>query len=162
LPIRQVMRLTEHDATGFFLAGVYPPALKLMATWFQKGRGTALGILVGAIVVGQATPHLVNALGGLDWRIVIHVTSVLTLAGGLLTTSRCRGTGFSQARLPGTSSPPARRGRSSDKVDPASGVNCPRLRQLHRRFSNESELCIEAHGFGRSLPSGRARNRRQA
>ncbi|HRP98282.1 MAG TPA: MFS transporter [Rhodocyclaceae bacterium] len=72
-------------ATGFFLAGVYPPALKLMATWFQKGRGTALGILVGAIVVGQATPHLVNALGGLDWRIVIHVTSVLTLAGGLLT-----------------------------------------------------------------------------
>jgi sugar phosphate permease len=31
-------------ATGFFLAGVYPPALKLMSTWFRKGRGTALGI----------------------------------------------------------------------------------------------------------------------
>ena len=30
-------------ATGFFLAGVYPPALKLMATWFKKGRGVALG-----------------------------------------------------------------------------------------------------------------------
>lgn len=72
-------------ATGFFLAGVYPPALKLMATWFQRGRGTALGILVGAIVVGQALPHLINGLGGLDWRLVIYVSSALTLAGGLIT-----------------------------------------------------------------------------
>ncbi|MGH3031569.1 MAG: MFS transporter, partial [Gaiellaceae bacterium] len=46
-------------ATGFFLAGVYPPALKLMSTWFQRGRGT-------------------------DWRTVIVATSALTLAGGLL------------------------------------------------------------------------------
>jgi MFS family permease len=71
-------------ATGFFLAGVYPPALKLMATWFRKGRGNALGILVGAIIVGQAMPHLVNGLGGLDWRLVIYATSALTLAGGLI------------------------------------------------------------------------------
>ncbi|HWC32309.1 MAG TPA: MFS transporter, partial [Actinomycetota bacterium] len=46
-------------ATGFFLAGVYPPALKLMATWFRKGRGVALGVLVGALVVGHGMPHLV-------------------------------------------------------------------------------------------------------
>jgi MFS family permease len=72
-------------ATGFFLAGVYPPALKLMATWFQKDRGVALGILVGAIVLGQAMPHLINGLGGLDWRVVIYTTSALTLAGGFLT-----------------------------------------------------------------------------
>jgi MFS family permease len=71
-------------ATGFFLAGVYPPALKLMATWFQRDRGVALGILVGAIVLGQAMPHLINGLGGLDWRVVIYATSVLTLAGGLI------------------------------------------------------------------------------
>ena len=71
-------------ATGFFLAGVYPPALKLMATWFRRGRGTALGILVGALTLGSATPHLVNALGGLDWQTVVYATSVLTLAGGLL------------------------------------------------------------------------------
>ena len=70
--------------TGFFLAGVYPPALKLMATWFRRGRGTALGILVGALTVGSATPHLVNGLGGLDWRLVVYVTSALTLAGGLV------------------------------------------------------------------------------
>jgi MFS family permease len=71
-------------ATGFFLAGVYPPALKLMATWFRRGRGTALGILVGALTLGSATPHLVNALGGLDWRTVVYATSALTLAGGVV------------------------------------------------------------------------------
>ncbi len=71
-------------ATGFFLAGVYPPAFKLMSTWFRKGRGTALGILAGALVVGNAVPYLVNGLGGLDWRVVIYATSALTLAGGLV------------------------------------------------------------------------------
>jgi MFS family permease len=55
-----------------------------MSTWFRKGRGTALGILVGALTVGSATPHLVNGLGGLDWRMVIYTTSALTLAGGLI------------------------------------------------------------------------------
>ena len=70
--------------TGFFLAGVYPPALKLMATWFRRGRGTALGIVVGALTVGSAGPHLVNGLGGLDWQAVVLATSGLTLAGGIL------------------------------------------------------------------------------
>ena len=71
-------------ATGFFLAGVYPPALKLMATWFRRGRGLALGTIVGALTLGSALPHLVNGLGGLDWRTVIYATSGLTLAGGLV------------------------------------------------------------------------------
>jgi MFS family permease len=69
-------------ATGFFLVAVYPPALKLIATWFRQGRGNALGILVGAIVLGQAGPHLINGLGGLDWRTVIIASSLLTLIGG--------------------------------------------------------------------------------
>jgi MFS family permease len=72
-------------ATGFFLAGVYPPAFKLMSTWFRGGRGLALGILAAAIVVGNGLPHLVNGLGGLDARVVIYATSALTLAGGLIT-----------------------------------------------------------------------------
>ena len=71
-------------ATGFFLAGVYPPALKLMATWFRRGRGTALGVVVGALTLGSALPHLVNGLGGLDWHTVVLATSALTVAGGLL------------------------------------------------------------------------------
>ena len=71
-------------ATGFFLAGVYPPAFKLIATWYRAGRGTALGIAAGALAVGSAGPHLVNGLGGLDWRIVVLVTSALTVVGGLV------------------------------------------------------------------------------
>jgi MFS family permease len=71
-------------ATGFFLAGVYPPAFKLISTWFREGRGKALGILAGAITVGNAMPHLVNGLGGADWHMVIYVTSILTLVGGLI------------------------------------------------------------------------------
>jgi MFS family permease len=71
-------------ATGFFLAGVYPPAAKLISTWFRLRRGTALGITVGALTLGSAAPHLVNALGGLDWQVVIVATSVLTLVGGVI------------------------------------------------------------------------------
>ena len=70
--------------TGVFLAGVYPPALKAMATWFRRGRGTALGIMVGALTLGSALPHLVNGLGGFQWQAVIVATSGLTVAGGLL------------------------------------------------------------------------------
>jgi len=76
--------ITLRFATGFFLAGVYPPALKLMSTWFREGRGIALGTLVGALTVGSAMPHLVNGLGGLDWHVVICTTSILTFAGGLI------------------------------------------------------------------------------
>jgi MFS family permease len=71
-------------ATGFFLAGVYPPAFKLMATWFRRGRGAALGTLAGAIALGSALPHLVNGVGGIGWRTVIVATSLLTAAGGAL------------------------------------------------------------------------------
>ncbi|MCQ9618306.1 MFS transporter [Paenalcaligenes niemegkensis] len=70
--------------TGFFLAIVYPPAMKLTATWFLKQRGVALGTLIAAITIGTATPHLVNALGGLAWEVVIVCTSIFALAGGVI------------------------------------------------------------------------------
>ena len=44
--------------TGVAMAGAYPPAMKIMATWFREGRGLAIGILVGALTVGSAAPHL--------------------------------------------------------------------------------------------------------
>ncbi|MFI0422855.1 MFS transporter [Spongiactinospora sp. 9N601] len=72
-------------ATGFFIAGVYPPSLKLISTWYRDGRGAAMGLLVGALTVSTGVPHLVNGLGGLNWRTVIVATSALTLAGGLIT-----------------------------------------------------------------------------
>jgi MFS family permease len=48
--------------TGFCLAGVYPPAMKMIATWFLTQRGLAIGTIVGALTVGKATPYLVNAI----------------------------------------------------------------------------------------------------
>lgn len=71
-------------ATGFFMAAVYPPAFKLISTWFRKGRGLALGTLAGALITGTALPHLVNFLGSVDWRDVIVATSALSAMGGLL------------------------------------------------------------------------------
>ena len=71
--------------TGVFLAGVYPAGLKVMAGWFRRGRGTALGILVGALTVGSASPHLVRGIG-LDWQGVVIAASSLAVLAGLMMT----------------------------------------------------------------------------
>lgn len=70
--------------TGMFLAGVYPPGMKIMASWFRRGRGMALGVLVGALTLGKASPYLVNGLGSTNWRQNILFISLLALAGGLV------------------------------------------------------------------------------
>ena len=70
--------------TGMFLAGVYPPGMKIMATWFQRSRGMALGVLVGALTLGKASPYLVNGLGSANWRQNIFFISLLAMAGGLI------------------------------------------------------------------------------
>lgn len=66
--------------TGFFLAGVYPPAMKMIATWFRSGRGLAIGTIVGALTVGKATPYLIGAFARADVALVIATAS----AGALL------------------------------------------------------------------------------
>jgi MFS family permease len=71
-------------ATGAFLAGVYPPALKLVSTWFRERRGLAMGVMIAALTVGSAAPHLVTALGGARWQLVVLVTSGLTALGGVV------------------------------------------------------------------------------
>jgi len=68
---------------GVSLAGVYPAGLKVVSGWFTKRRGMALGVLVGALTVGSALPHLVRGTG-LDWRPVILISSVLAAIGGIL------------------------------------------------------------------------------
>jgi MFS family permease len=54
--------LVTRFACGFCLAGVYPPAMKMIATWFKARRGLAVGTIVGGVAVGKATPYLVHAL----------------------------------------------------------------------------------------------------
>jgi len=71
--------------TGAALAGVYPPGMKIAAGWFREGRGWAIGILVGALTLGSASPHLVRwAVPPTAWRVVLIVAAMSAVAGGLL------------------------------------------------------------------------------
>lgn len=70
--------------TGVSMAGVYPPAMKIMATWFREGRGLAIGILIGALTVGSAIPHLIRGVTDLPWRGTLLVASALAAAGGVI------------------------------------------------------------------------------
>lgn len=70
--------------TGFFLAGVYPPAMKMIATWFRADRGLAIGVIVGALTVGKATPYLVRALPHVGLRPVVLTSSLGAVVAALI------------------------------------------------------------------------------
>jgi MFS family permease len=70
--------------TGVAMAGAYPPAMKIMATWFQEGRGLALGVLVGALTVGSAAPHLIRGVTDLPWRQTLLAASGLALLAAVV------------------------------------------------------------------------------
>ena len=73
--------------TGMMLAGVYPPGMKLIATWCKQDRGLGIGILVGAITLGKSLPHLLNAVSGENgmpqWQIVLYATSIFSFIAAL-------------------------------------------------------------------------------
>ncbi|RMH37907.1 MAG: MFS transporter [Deltaproteobacteria bacterium] len=72
-------------ATGVALAGVYPVGMKIVASWFRTGLGWRLGVMVGALTLGTATPYLLRAVGAdLGWRAPVASSSVLAVAGGAL------------------------------------------------------------------------------
>lgn len=70
--------------TGFFLAGVYPPAMKMIATWFRHARGFAIGTIVGALTVGKAVPYLLTSVEGGGAALVLAGASLACAASGLL------------------------------------------------------------------------------
>lgn len=70
--------------TGLFLAGVYPPAMKMISTWFRSARGLAIGTVVGALTVGKAVPYLLKALGGSSLDAVLLGTSGAGVVAALL------------------------------------------------------------------------------
>jgi len=71
--------------TGLFLAGVYPLGMKIMATWTREDRGFGIGLLVGALTLGSAAPHLLKALGGVgEWEPVLVWSGTLAVAGGII------------------------------------------------------------------------------
>ena len=77
--------LASRFATGFFLAGIYPVGMKIASGWYRTGLGSALGFLVGALVLGTAFSHLLKALGqGWPWQGVLVGVSAFAALGGAL------------------------------------------------------------------------------
>jgi predicted MFS family arabinose efflux permease len=71
-------------ATGFFLAGIYPVGMKIAAAWYARGLGAALGLLIGALVIGTALPHGLRALGAdWPWQGVMLAVSSIAACGGI-------------------------------------------------------------------------------
>lgn len=70
--------------TGFCLAGVYPVGMKIAVGWGKKDRGWLVGLLVGGLTLGSASPHLLSWFGGSNWRLTTVLASVLALVAAAL------------------------------------------------------------------------------
>jgi len=84
--------------TGILLAGVYPVGMKIAVGWGNRDRGFLVGLLVGALTLGSAAPHLLALLGGAEWRNGVLLASALAAAGGLLVLGAGLGPHHAQAR----------------------------------------------------------------
>ena len=76
--------LVLRGITGAAMAGVYPVGMKIAVSWANKDRGLLVGLLVGALTVGSASPHLFAFLGGVDWRMIMGLASGAALIGAVL------------------------------------------------------------------------------
>ena len=86
--------------TGFFLAGVYPPAMKMIATWFRDARGFAIGTIVGALTGGKAIPYLLTSVEGGGAALVLAGASLACAASGLLVLATYRDGPYGFERRP--------------------------------------------------------------
>ncbi|MEM7214765.1 MAG: MFS transporter [Pseudomonadota bacterium] len=79
-----ILSILMRLVTGMMLAGVYPVGMKIAVGWGKEDRGLLVGLLVGALTFGSASPHLVAWLGEAEWRITIAIVSMLTIASSFL------------------------------------------------------------------------------
>lgn len=86
--------------TGFFLAGVYPPAMKMISTWFKSSRGLAIGTVVGALTVGKASPYLLKAMPAPSLDLVVLGASLGAFLGSALVLAGYRDGPFPFRRAP--------------------------------------------------------------
>jgi len=70
--------------TGACMAGVYPVGMKMAASWADNDLGLLVGLLVGAVTLGSAAPHLFNAIGGVDWRFAVGIGSATAVLGAIV------------------------------------------------------------------------------
>lgn len=76
--------------TGVFLAGIYPIAMKLAASWYRKDvLGLAMGYLVSALAIGTSVPHFIKGVGkGLPWQGVLITVACIAVIGGFVVLTR--------------------------------------------------------------------------
>lgn len=71
--------------TGLFLAGIYPVAVQFISSWFPKGRGLAIGLLIGGLTLGSALPEFVVGLSlAGSWKILIFISSGLAVISAFI------------------------------------------------------------------------------
>src|SRR5688572_23723668 len=97
---RFAIALASRFLTGVCLAGVYPPAMKMAATWFRSERGLAIGIIVGALTVGKAAPYLVRSMEASGIRGVVLAASSGAALSALLVAVGYRDGPFEFPRRP--------------------------------------------------------------
>ncbi len=90
--------------TGALLAGVYPTGMKILAGWFREGRGLALGVLIGALTIGSASPHLIwvvsTMLAPLPMAGVIATASASAMAAAVIVAAAVREGPFAAQQPP--------------------------------------------------------------
>lgn len=89
------MAVASRFLAGAFLAGVYPPAMKMAATWFRDRRGFAVGTVVGALTIGKAVPYLITALPFADVRLIVGLSSGSALLAAVIVYAAYRDGPFS-------------------------------------------------------------------
>src|SRR5437867_3509075 len=74
--------------TGMCMAGVYPVGMKMAASWAKGDMGLLVALLVGALTLGSASPHFLNGIGGLNWRLTVLLASASAVVGAALISDR--------------------------------------------------------------------------
>jgi MFS family permease len=78
------LSIAARIATGIMLAGVYPVGMKIAVGWGQKDRGFLVGLLIGALTLGSALPHILALAGGANWRLTVLCASAASFAAGII------------------------------------------------------------------------------
>lgn len=98
LPVGSPWVIAARGVTGVALACVYPVGVKLAAGWATRAdAGLVVGLLVGGLTLGSASPHLINALGGMDWRVTVAAASAAAIAAAALILGTRLGPGHAPA-----------------------------------------------------------------
>lgn len=83
VPVGGTLAILTRMITGLLLAGVYPVGMKIAVGWGTRDRGLLVGLLVGALTLGSAAPHLLSFWGGADWHQTIALSSGLAIIGAI-------------------------------------------------------------------------------